>query len=247
MIFKKNSDIKVVIAAAGQGSRSGLPYPKTLFQIKNRPIIISICEMLSRYDSSPSIIISPKWQKHIQNTLLEYQINGELVHQDEPLGMGDAVLCYEKSSFFHEAKHIILIWGDVPFIKSSTLEKMVERHISNQNIFTFPTRDAKHAYTLVSRNKSGKVISVTETRELNITDPQPGERDIGLFIFQKEPIFSMLKKDLPNKFGRSTNEHGFLYILEYLHKNQLKIEALKIASKKETVSFNSIEDIAYYL
>jgi bifunctional UDP-N-acetylglucosamine pyrophosphorylase/glucosamine-1-phosphate N-acetyltransferase len=247
MIFKNNSAVKVVIAAAGQGSRSGLPYPKTLFEIKNKPIIISICELLSKYDGSPTIIVSPKWQKHIENTLLEYQINGELVCQDEPLGMGDALLCFEKSSFFHETKHVILIWGDVPFIKSSTVEKMVESHISNQNMFTFPTRDAKHAYTLVSRNEIGEVVSVTETRELNVTDPQPGERDIGLFIFQKEPIFSMLKKDLPNKFGRSTNEHSFLYILEYLYKNQLKIEALKIATQKETVSFNSIEDIASYL
>lgn len=247
MISKNNTNIQAIIAAAGQGTRSGLPYPKTLFQIDRKPIIISICELLSKYDKSPSIIIAPKWEQKIEETLLKYQVNGELIHQVQPLGMGDAVLCYEKSSFYNEAKHIILIWGDVPFIKSSTLEKMVEFHISNKNTFTFPTRDSNDAYTIVSRDENGKVMGVIETRELDIKAPQNGERDIGLFIFQKEPIFTTLKKELPNRFGKLTNEHGFLYILEYLHKENLKIEALKIASEKETVSFNSIKDITSYL
>ena len=33
-------NIKVLIAAAGLGSRSGLNYPKTLFSVKGKPILI---------------------------------------------------------------------------------------------------------------------------------------------------------------------------------------------------------------
>ena len=65
MIYNQQHLIKVVIAAAGQGTRSGLEYPKTLFKIKNMPIIVRVCKALSQFDKSPSIIVAPDWKKEI--------------------------------------------------------------------------------------------------------------------------------------------------------------------------------------
>ena len=35
----------VLIAAAGHGHRSGLPYPKTLYPIKGKPILIHLLNL----------------------------------------------------------------------------------------------------------------------------------------------------------------------------------------------------------
>ena len=247
MTSRSQSLIKVVIAAAGQGTRSGLPYPKTLFKIKNYPIIVRICEALSEYDRNPSVIVSPDWKDEIQNTLSEYEIDAELINQLKPLGMGDALLQYENSEFYKDAEHILLIWGDIPFIQKETIEKMVKSHLTGNNTFTFPTRESNSAYTFVSRDDSGGVQDLVETRELGIQKPQPGERDIGLFIFKKHPIFHILKEDLPNRIGKYTNEHSFLYLVSHLYQRGFKIEGLKIATELDLVSFNSIDDISSYL
>jgi len=247
MTSSHRSIIRVVIAAAGQGTRSGLSYPKTLFKIKNIPIIIRICEALSQYDKSPSIIVAPNWKKEIQNTLHQHEIDAELINQLKPIGMGDALLQYENSKFYKEAEHILLIWGDIPFIQNETVEEMVKTHLTKKNTFTFPTRESNSAYTLVSRDDSGDVKELIETRELGIKNPQQGERDIGLFIFKKDTIFDILKEDLPDRLGKYTNEHGFLYLVSHLYQRGFKIEALKIATELDLVSFNSIDDISSYL
>ena len=47
-----------------------------------------------------------------------------------PSGMGDAVLKFKKSKFFEKADNILLIWGDIPFIKKSSIDKLIRFHIS---------------------------------------------------------------------------------------------------------------------
>ena len=117
MISSNQPSIKCLIAAAGQGTRSGLPYPKTLFSIKNKPILVRICELLRSYNDTPSVIINPLWEDKINQSLEQHQLNAELIYQNEPLGMGDAVLQYENSPSFHNTEHVILVWGDIPFIQ----------------------------------------------------------------------------------------------------------------------------------
>ena len=56
-------------------------------------------------------------------------------------------------------------------------------------------------YTIVLRNDLGEVTGVLETREAGLAAPADGERDIGLFIFRKEPVFDTLREDLSGKWG----------------------------------------------
>ena len=43
--------------------------------------------------------------------------------------MGDAVLKFKKSKFYNNSDHILLIWGDIPFIKKSSIDKLIKVHI----------------------------------------------------------------------------------------------------------------------
>ena len=75
----------------------------------------------------------------------------------------------------------------------------------------------------VIRNLSGDVIDLIESRE-EAVEITKGERDIGIFIFKKDPVFKILKSDVSKKFGKSTGEHSFLYVIkEELIKNNVKL------------------------
>ncbi len=203
--------------------------------------------MLGFYDTSPTVIVSPTGINLIEKHLRDAGIFGHLVIQPAPLGMGDAVLRFSESPAFFDTEDILLIWGDIPFIQPGTVSKLIQRHCDNKNDFTFVTRVVDSAYTVVSRDANNRVIGVVETREMGLGDPQPGERDIGLFIFRKTAVFGALKRDLPGKFGNATGEHGFLYIISYLSQCGLSVEALPIATELDLVSFNKIEDLADFL
>ena len=241
------AELRALVAAAGRGSRAGLSYPKTLFQVRNKPILAHIAELLSPYDARPTVIVSPDGESPIRQCLAQYGVAAHLAVQSEPRGMGDAVLCFEQSPANVETEHILLTWGDIPFIQPETLAAMVNTHLAHNNDFTFATRRVSSAYTVVSRNAAGQVIGVIETREQGLTEPQSGERDIGLFIFRKTVVMDVLREELEGKWGQSTGEHGFLYVVRHLVARGFRLEAMPIASELDLVSLNSLKDIDAYL
>ena len=85
------SKISVLIAAAGKGTRAGLPYPKTLHPVEGKPILLRIIESLESFDSCPTIIASPKGKFLIQDCLDKNNKKANIIIQNSPLGMGNAV------------------------------------------------------------------------------------------------------------------------------------------------------------
>lgn len=239
--------VRVLIAAAGRGTRAGLPYPKTLFPIKGLPILIRILRLLQPYDDSPTVIVSPDGKDAIEKCLIEHELSATLVTQPAATGMGNAVLRFQQSPAYTDADHVLLIWGDIPFIQSSTVDTVVRRHLAQGNDFTFPTRVVGSAYTVVTRDPGGFVVGVDETRELGVTLPSPGERDVGLFAFRPAPVFEVLQSDLPGKFGKATGEHGFLYVVRHLVARGCRVEAMPVATELDLVSLNSLKDVHDYL
>ena len=239
--------LSALIAAAGRGTRAGLSYPKTLFPIQGTPILVRIAKLLHQYDTSPTVIVSPAGKVPIQQCLESANQHGHLVVQPEPRGMGEAVQRFADSPAFDKTEHVLLVWGDVPFIQPETLEGVVSGHLRHNNDFTFATRQVDAAYTVVARDSDGQVLGVIETREQGIKEPQPGERDIGLFCFRKDLVLEALREDLSGKWGQTTGEHGFLYIIGHLAVRGWRVEALPIATKLDLVSLNSMKDLDLFL
>lgn len=241
------AEIRALVVAAGRGTRAGLSYPKTLFPIQGKPILVRIAELLAPYDAQPTIIVSPEGEQPVRQCLSQNSMRAHLVVQPEPRGMGDAVLRFADSPAFAEAEHVLLVWGDIPFLQPGTVAALVDAHIQHNNDFTFATCAVDSAYTVVSRDAAGRVTGVVETREQGIAELQVGERDIGLFIFRKAVVLDALREELPGKWGKSTGEHGFLYVIGHLAMRGLCVEALPVATELDLVSLNSLKDVAAYL
>jgi bifunctional UDP-N-acetylglucosamine pyrophosphorylase/glucosamine-1-phosphate N-acetyltransferase len=235
-------ELRVLIAAAGTGSRAALPYPKTLHPVLGEPILVRLIRLLRHLDPHPTVIVSPGGEALVAQCLDEHRLQAELVRQEAPTGMGDAVLRFRDASSFGTAEHVLLVWGDIPLIQPETVERMCARHFSNGNDFTFVTRHVERAYTIVSRNADGAVASVVETRETG-AEPEPGEREIGLFLFRARPVLDLLAGRLPGSISASTGEHGFLYIIGYLANAGHRVEALPIATELDLISLNRLQDL----
>jgi bifunctional UDP-N-acetylglucosamine pyrophosphorylase/glucosamine-1-phosphate N-acetyltransferase len=236
------TDIRVLIPAAGTGSRVGLPYPKTLHPVGGVPILLRQLELLRPLDPCPVVVISPNGRAPIAETLTAAGVAAELVEQATPTGMGDAILCLDAAPAGMVTKHVIAVWGDIPLLDPRTITATVERHLAADNDFTFPTRHVDAAYTVVTRDAAGRVTALAETREAGLT-PGPGERDIGVFVFRRAPVFNLLRRRLPGAFGTATGEHGFLYVVRHLAEQGHKIEALPIATARDLVSLNRLSDL----
>jgi bifunctional N-acetylglucosamine-1-phosphate-uridyltransferase/glucosamine-1-phosphate-acetyltransferase GlmU-like protein len=231
-------DISVIIAAAGKGSRSGLDYPKTLFEINGVPIIHRLIDASNHLDQHQNIILNPSSYEPVKSSIMKINKKCKYHIQRDQNGMGDALLSIDESKL---CSNIFLMWGDLPFISKKTINETVNFYIENNLDFAFPSLIQEQAYTKVVR-QNNNLIKVLESKEEGVDFYDFSERDIGVFLFNKEVIFNMLKKDLPRKIGKSSGEHGFLYLLEHLVSYGYKVDACKIALPKEAISLNTQED-----
>ena len=242
------NSIKVLIPAAGLGSRLGINFPKTLLKIGSKTILESIISKLNSYDEKPTIIINKKYKHQFIDISKKKKLNLDLILQNKPKGMGDAVLQMKKIKNYNQIKDVILIWGDIPFIRKSTMNKTINEHFKNNNDFTFPTIITQDPYTIVNRNKYNDVTSVFETREKKSKKKiLYGEREIGFFIFKKKPVIKILNANLSEKINQVTKEHSFLYVIKHLKLMNLKVVGLNIGSLKDTISINTKEDLKKFI
>ena len=236
------TEFRVLIPAAGTGSRAGLPYPKTLHPVGGVPILLRQLALLRAFDPCPVVVTSPSGRAPIAQTLDMAGVSAELVEQSAPTGMGDAILRLDAAEAGAACEHVVTVWGDIPLLDPHTIAATVARHRQANNDFTFPTRRVDAAYTVVTRDAAGKVTALAETREAGLT-PSPGERDIGVFVFRRAPVFDLLRRKLPGALGTTTGEHGFLYIVRYLVEHGHAVEALPIATQRDLVSLNRLSDL----
>ena len=233
---------KVLVPAAGKGERAGLDFPKTLFPIEGVPIIVIILRSVQWLDEQPVVIVSPEGKQQIKETLQQYELSAELICQKMAKGMGDAVLQFEKSVFFHDCESILLIWGDMFSVREKTLKKLIHLYEESDVNFAFPSVLKHTPYLYIERDKQGKVIGVRERREGDVV-PDFGESDTGIFLFNKKKLFSVMKNNKESLRGKITQEINFLPVISEIVKAGFEVEGYRIATEAETVGFNTLNDI----
>ncbi len=92
--------LSIVIPAAGEGQRLR-PHtrfkPKVMLEVAGKPIIAHIIERIMPLEPEKVCVIIPPQDKTISSYLkLNYNLPLEFIVQDEPKGLGHAVLCAER-------------------------------------------------------------------------------------------------------------------------------------------------------
>lgn len=118
---------KVVILAAGKGTRMGSDLPKVLIEIKGKPMIEHLISSVieSGLDEKPIVVVSPSNKEIISETLKEYPLT--YVVQEEQLGTGHAV-SVTKNSVPEDVNNIFVFNGDHPFISSKSMISLASSH-----------------------------------------------------------------------------------------------------------------------
>ncbi len=90
--------IRIVILAAGKGTRMNSNLPKVLINLRERPIISYLMDSVikSEVDPKPIIVVSPDNLEIISQTLNKYQV--EYVVQKKTIRNGQCGFLYPRSN-----------------------------------------------------------------------------------------------------------------------------------------------------
>src|SRR5262245_34808937 len=120
------SDVHVVILAAGKGTRMKSVTPKVLHRVGGRPILDHVLRAASALRPASTTVVVGHQADAVRDAYASRADIGFVV-QEPQLGTGHALLMAEPR-LDSASGTVVLLYGDVPLLKASTLEALVNQH-----------------------------------------------------------------------------------------------------------------------
>ncbi len=117
----------------------------------------------------------------------------EWVVQAEQLGTGHALLCAAESLNGFSGT-LLLLCGDVPLLRSETLQQLQQYHAQQQAAVTVLTADMPNptGYGRIIRDGE-QVLRIVEEKDADAQEKQISEINTGTYLFDAEFVFNALK------------------------------------------------------
>ncbi|HJO21292.1 MAG TPA: sugar phosphate nucleotidyltransferase [Candidatus Marinimicrobia bacterium] len=233
-----NNQLHIGILAAGKGSRMESELPKVLHQLNGKSLIDYVLDTASELNPD-SITLVVGFQKdrvknHIQNNNVNY------VSQEEQLGTGHAALQLE-NQLENQSGHLLILYGDAPNIKSSTLSPIINEHIEENRTATLITATLNDptGYGRIIRNQDGDLLKIVEEKDCTPDEKKIKEWNPGIYIFKIPQLFSELKRI---KSNNASNEYYLTDVIELIKENS-PVQAKKIDNPMEVIGINTINQL----
>jgi bifunctional UDP-N-acetylglucosamine pyrophosphorylase / glucosamine-1-phosphate N-acetyltransferase len=200
--------VAVAILAAGKGTRMKSDLPKVLHTLGGRSLVERV--LLGCEDLQPERKIAiVGYQGHlVKESLIDYP-DLEFVEQAQQLGTGHAVqqLLPHLQDFTGD---LLVLNGDVPLLRASTLAALLETHQKNQNAATILTAQIPNpkGYGRVFCDSNNLLKEIVEDRDCTDAQRQNRRVNAGIYCFN----WPQLMKVLPNL--QSNNDQQEYYITD---------------------------------
>ncbi len=233
--------MKAIVLAAGKGTRLsvlGTDLPKTMHQVKGRPIFEYVMDTLNFLDTDDVTVIV----KYRKEKIIESYPGLHYVEQgDDGYGTGYAVDCaYDR--FKDYDGDVIVICGDTPLITQSTVKKMIEMHNTEGNACTILSCEGEEGLALgrIVRDENGKLISIVEHKDCTDEQRKICEYNAATYIFNCKKMFDALK-EVEN--SRATGEKYLTDVPAIMLANNEKVNAYMSKNSYEILGINSPNDL----
>lgn len=188
-----SSPLSIVILAAGKGTRMKSQRAKVLHEVFFAPMIHHVMHSVLPLNPIRTIAVIGHQRSDVENALASFEV--EFAVQELQLGTGHAVMVAEEH-IAEDSDSVMILCGDIPLIRTSTLQHMysAHRHLgSTLTIMTTKLEDPTN-YGRVLCNEAGDVIEIVEQKDASIDQLEIKEINAGIYCVEKAFLFSALRK-----------------------------------------------------
>jgi UDP-N-acetylglucosamine diphosphorylase/glucosamine-1-phosphate N-acetyltransferase len=233
----------IVILAAGKGKRMKNPnLPKVLIPLKSKPLIGHVLHTAFELDPEKIVLIIG----HLKESVIDFVkgMNSRIIEyavQERQLGTGHAVAQAEDALKDFQGD-VLILCGDVPLLRSTTLKKFIEEHKSAGSDVSVLTAEAPDptGYGRIVRDAEGNFIKITEEKDATEEEKKITEFNSGVFFVESVLLFDALRQ-VSNE--NAQGEYYLTDIIDIARNRGKKTCAFKLADFDEMQGVNSPEDL----
>jgi bifunctional UDP-N-acetylglucosamine pyrophosphorylase/glucosamine-1-phosphate N-acetyltransferase len=202
----------IAIMAAGKGTRLKSRHPKVLHRVGGKLLLEHVIAAASRLVAPSDIYViigheADRVREAVQHTGVNFVV------QSEQRGTGHAIMVARDA--LNNYGHFLVLSGDVPLIRTKTVQKLRDFHLLQEAAMTILTAEPADpaAYgRIVRRMKGGKpgdeVSAIVEHKSATKQQLKIREINSGIYAFDSEPLFAHLDE------LKTDNPHAEYYLTD---------------------------------
>ena len=229
--------LAAVILAAGKGTRMDSDLPKVVHEVAGKPMVQWVVDAVREAGADRVILVVG----HGANIVKEKVQGCEYVLQEPQLGTGHAVMvCKELLADFDG--NILVLGGDGPLLRASTVHEMVTLHEETKAAATLATSIIPDptGYGRIVRDTKGKFDAIVEHNNATPEQLQIHEVYPSYAVFCASKLWECLDKLEPNPL---TNEYYLTEVPRMLKVNSDDVEVINAVAPEDILSINTPEQL----
>ena len=228
--------IHTIILAAGEGSRMISKKAKSLQLIGGQSMLKRIYETVSDITNETSFVVGHEKEAIIKE-IEKFVGDISICVQEKPIGTADAARTALKN--VSPDSQALIVYGDVPLIKSQTLKKMLSVNKDSLTIVTTELADPT-GYGRVKKDDTGFVLSIVEEKDATPEEKKIKEIFTGVLCCNKnllEEAISQIDND------NASGEYYLTDIVSIISSKGYKINTC-VASNNEVKGANTKRELS---
>ena len=238
------NNFAAIILAAGKGTRMDSNLPKVMHELDGKPLLDYVVNSVEGICDRVVVIISADNNGYVSEFLgnrVEYAV------QQKQLGTGHAVMPAE-NLLKEKVGHVIVLYGDMPFITKASIERLMKKHLDKDNTITLMTavlsdfaswRKPFYSFGRIVRREDGHIAKILEMKDASKEELEIKEINPSYFCFKADWLWENLKK-LDN--NNASEEYYLTDLVKKAIDDGEKISSIEI-NPKETLGVNSQADL----
>lgn len=218
--------VGAIILGAGEGKRMKSDIAKVLHEIDGKPMIEYVIEAARHTDPTKIVVVVGNRMDQVIARLHKARVIFAI--QKEQRGTADAVKTAQLP-FSQFDGEIMVLCGDMPLVRGTTLQKMLEFHREKDSSATVMTGilDDPAKYGRIVRDKDGNFDRIVEFADAGEDIRAIDEVNSGTYVFDSNELWPALEKI------SSDNAQGEFYLTDVM---------TVLKNKGETVAAYTVED-----
>lgn len=175
-----------------------LDLPKILVGFGGKPLVSYLLEELKGLSDLPTPVVVVGYKNALVKELLGQNYIYAL--QKQQLGTAHAVWAARKKI---KAKNVLVLYGDMPFIKAESLKKLMKLHQNQDAVISMFTAhvpsfsgryQSMNNYGRIIRNKYNMLVKITEYKDATAKEKEIKEVNPGIYMFKTQWLWENIDK-----------------------------------------------------
>lgn len=199
--------LAVITLAAGKGSRMKSDLPKVLHKLAGKPMLAHVLSSSAQLNNAKQHVVIGHGAELVQQQITDFDISWAF--QTEQNGTGHAV-AQAMPNVDPEAT-VIVLYGDVPLIRSSTLQQLLDQTQAQQGLTLLTVKlDNPMGYGRIVRNAAGEIQAIVEQKDASPEQLEINEVNTGILAVSAKYLNEWLPK------LSSNNAQGEYYLTDII-------------------------------